>query len=395
MARLKIHTPNQSRPNGTPAVSSPAEGQGQGSNTQAAKVAAAAPANGPSNPTAKATGSPPKKAAPSGKSAPTRDRPDIELQYLPVDQLVPNPWNPNRFTDEQRAELREEVRRAGRLPKPVLVRPLNDGRFEIVDGQHGWEAARDEGLAKVPCEVVVLTDFEAKRETYVRNQHGTLDRLFTGRLLQGLAEEVRKNANGATVSQRRIAKELNIDEATLRNHMLYPQAVEMRRAYAPEGADETITNLSIERVRKYLELPPNRRDEWLDAGAQLDQAAAILAEAGTKSRRSKSGATAGSTAPAAGAADGDQPHATGEEDAARGEDEEADDDAALDDPPSPETAADAPPEAPLTPAEEQSANGVLRLYRDARPLLRQKILAGLGAYPDAVDYFRQMIRTGG
>jgi len=66
------------------------------------------------------------------------------------------------MTPDAFAELVAEVRHLGRLPKPVVVRPHRD-RWLIVDGEHGWRAAREAGLAEVPCEVIEVGDFEAMR----------------------------------------------------------------------------------------------------------------------------------------------------------------------------------------------------------------------------------------
>jgi hypothetical protein len=45
------------------------------------------------------------------------------IKTLPTDQLQPNDYNPNRMTKAEFAELVEEVKHLGRLPKPVIVRP--------------------------------------------------------------------------------------------------------------------------------------------------------------------------------------------------------------------------------------------------------------------------------
>ncbi len=57
---------------------------------------------------------------------------------LPLTALQPNDYNPNHMADERFAELVEEVRHLGCLPKPVVARPNGDGRYIIVDGEHGW-----------------------------------------------------------------------------------------------------------------------------------------------------------------------------------------------------------------------------------------------------------------
>src|SRR5215208_6586730 len=87
-----------------------------------------------------------------------------DVCQLPTEALSPNNWNPNRMTDEEFAELVEEVRYLRRLPKPVVVRngcAGEAGEYLIVDGEHGWRAAQEVGLAEVACEIIAADDFEA------------------------------------------------------------------------------------------------------------------------------------------------------------------------------------------------------------------------------------------
>ena len=95
-----------------------------------------------------------------------------EIIQLKTDQIHPNEYNPNEMTDSEFAELVAEVEHMGRLPKPVIVRANAEG-YVIVDGEHGWRAAKEKGLKEIPCEVIEVDDFEAMRQTYKRNQHGT------------------------------------------------------------------------------------------------------------------------------------------------------------------------------------------------------------------------------
>ena len=46
-----------------------------------------------------------------------------ETMTLPVSALKPNDYNPNTMSEDGFAELVDEVRHLGRLPKPVVVRP--------------------------------------------------------------------------------------------------------------------------------------------------------------------------------------------------------------------------------------------------------------------------------
>jgi len=86
------------------------------------------------------------------------------ITHLPINQLQPNAWNPNQMTDTQFRELVEEVRRLGRVPKPIVVRHHGE-QFEIVDGEHNWQAAQEVGLTELPCEIIDADDFEAMLQT--------------------------------------------------------------------------------------------------------------------------------------------------------------------------------------------------------------------------------------
>ncbi len=172
------------------------------------------------------------------------------------------------MSDEEFAELVAEVRHLGRLPKPVVVRRKGDG-WEIVDGEHSWRAAQETGLTDVPCEVIDADDFESMRQTYKRNQHGTHDSVRLGRMFRQMTE-----ARG--LSQRALAKEINVSEGTVRNAMVYAEAAHLRNGYArasePEaqGAEaREIAELSVREARAYVALPAHVRDIWLDSGAEL------------------------------------------------------------------------------------------------------------------------------
>jgi hypothetical protein len=204
------------------------------------------------------------------------------------------------------------------------------------------------------------------------------------------------SAEAPEKSQRRFARENNLSETALRNYLLYARAAGVRYANAPETADDTIRDLSVAKLRLYLQLPDDRRDEWLDRGASTDEANEILAKAATQRKGSTGSAKTRASAPAARSRTPEEPAVAdgGEEDegptcakAGGGEDGvQANGPAAGD-------AEDTPSE-PLTPAEQEVVSNVLGSYRDGRPLVRQKILGGLGAYPDAVAFFRRMIKSG-
>ena len=84
----------------------------------------------------------------------------LKVQDISVEKLTPNPWNPNRMSDEMFAKLRAYIEREG-FVEPIIVRPRDDG-FEILGGFHRWKVAQELGHKSVPCVVVRLDDRRAK-----------------------------------------------------------------------------------------------------------------------------------------------------------------------------------------------------------------------------------------
>jgi ParB/RepB/Spo0J family partition protein len=197
---------------------------------------------------------------PKNGRKPKAEQQKSAITFLPVEQLQPNEYNPNRMATEEFQELLAEVRHLSRLPKPVIVRCRGDV-YTIVDGEHGWRAAREVGLAEVPCEVIDADDFEAMRQTYKRNQHGTHDPVLLGRMFQSMMQT-------RSLSARALAREIAVSEGTVRNAVLYAEADKVRNSYARKG-DAEISRLSVRQVRCFTALPTAVANLWLDCRADL------------------------------------------------------------------------------------------------------------------------------
>ena len=72
-------------------------------------------------------------------------------QEIAIGDIDPNPDQPRRaFSVESIAQLAQSIREQGLL-QPILVVPMNGGRYRIVAGERRWRAARMAGLDRVPC----------------------------------------------------------------------------------------------------------------------------------------------------------------------------------------------------------------------------------------------------
>jgi ParB family chromosome partitioning protein len=74
-----------------------------------------------------------------------------ELRQIAVELIVANPSQPRRsFEEDSLLALAESIRARGVI-QPVLVRPLVDGRYELIAGERRWRAARMAQLETMPA----------------------------------------------------------------------------------------------------------------------------------------------------------------------------------------------------------------------------------------------------
>src|SRR5919201_1505693 len=85
----------------------------------------------------------------------------VELRELSTELIRPNPRQPRTRIDPASIEsLAASVADAG-VVQPLIVRPLGDGRYELVAGERRWRAAREARLGTVPA--IVRDEGEADR----------------------------------------------------------------------------------------------------------------------------------------------------------------------------------------------------------------------------------------
>jgi ParB family transcriptional regulator, chromosome partitioning protein len=92
-----------------------------------------------------------------------------EHQHIALDKLVPGLYQPRKFFyEEDLQELSDSIKQNGVL-QPLIVRPLNDGIYQIIAGERRWRASKLAGLTTVPVLVKNLTDKEALEFAIIEN----------------------------------------------------------------------------------------------------------------------------------------------------------------------------------------------------------------------------------
>lgn len=106
-----------------------------------------------------------------------------------VEDLVPNPWNPNRMDGEMFRKELASIKQFG-FVNPIIARRFGR-QVQIIDGEHRWRAAKELGMTEVPVTLIDgLSDADAKQLTIVLNEtRGRADADLLGALLKDLLAE--------------------------------------------------------------------------------------------------------------------------------------------------------------------------------------------------------------
>ncbi|HEX4524524.1 MAG TPA: ParB/RepB/Spo0J family partition protein [Casimicrobiaceae bacterium] len=139
----------------------------------------------------------------------TTETPSREsLQTIPVDRIRPGKYQPRSRMDETSLdELAASIRAQG-LMQPILVRPVDANRFEIIAGERRWLAARRAGLSEVPALVREVPDQAALALALIENiQREDLNPLEEAQGIKRLIDEfgLTHEAAGEAVGRSRSA----------------------------------------------------------------------------------------------------------------------------------------------------------------------------------------------
>ncbi len=109
---------------------------------------------------------------------------------LSVDSLQPGKYQPRTHMDQESLnELAASIKAQG-VMQPILVRPVDGGRYEIIAGERRWRAARLAGLREVPAMVREIPDDAALAMSLIENiQRENLNPLEEAMGIQRLIDE--------------------------------------------------------------------------------------------------------------------------------------------------------------------------------------------------------------
>jgi ParB family chromosome partitioning protein len=132
---------------------------------------------------------------------------------IPIEQIDRNPFQTrSQMNDEQLAELAASITANG-VVQPVLVRPLANGRFQLIAGERRWRASELAGKKTVPAILRRVSDEQAMEITIVENlQRTDLNPMEQARAFERLSREFH-------MTQEQMAVRTGKDRATVANFL--------------------------------------------------------------------------------------------------------------------------------------------------------------------------------
>lgn len=91
------------------------------------------------------------------------------IDYIAVDAICPNVYQPRKHFDEDAIEELAQSISAYGIIQPISIRRLDGGRFELVAGERRLRAARKLGMEQVPAIIVDITDRDSAAIALLEN----------------------------------------------------------------------------------------------------------------------------------------------------------------------------------------------------------------------------------
>jgi ParB family transcriptional regulator, chromosome partitioning protein len=201
------------------------------------------------------------------------------VRRIPVDSVLPNPYQPRTvFDDERIEELCHTIRTHG-IIQPIVVRK-REGGYELIAGERRLRAAKKLGMERIPAVVREMSDTEAASAALIEN----LQREGLTAIEEAAAYQKLIKLHGLT--QESLAQRLGKSQSTIANKLrLLTLPEEIQRALLErkiterharaflslENSEDQIRLLgeilekglnvkqTEERVRRLLEKKPSQR----------------------------------------------------------------------------------------------------------------------------------------
>ncbi len=149
----------------------------------------------------------------AGRPSVEPQSPLVSTSEVEISKIEPNPYQPRtEFDQEALEELAASIKLLG-LIQPITLRPLDNGRYQIISGERRFRASQLAGLERVPAYIRKTDDRGMLEMAIVENiQREDLDAIEVALSFQRLIEE-------CSLTQEAMAERVGKKRATVTNYL--------------------------------------------------------------------------------------------------------------------------------------------------------------------------------
>jgi ParB family chromosome partitioning protein len=146
---------------------------------------------------------------------------------IPTGEIDRNPFQTRTNFDEKAMEELAASIAANGVVQPILVRPLPNGRFQLIAGERRWLASQRAGKSTVPAFLRQVSDEQAMEITIIENlQRADLNPIEQARAFERLGREF-------GMTQEQMASRTGKERGTISNYLRLlklPESVQLKVA---------------------------------------------------------------------------------------------------------------------------------------------------------------------
>ncbi|WP_349568924.1 ParB/RepB/Spo0J family partition protein [Azotobacter salinestris] len=172
-----------------------------------------------------------------------------ELQHLPLELIQRGRYQPRRDMDPVALEELAQSILAQGVMQPIVVRPVDGQRYEIIAGERRWRASQQAGLERIPAIVREVPDEAAIAMALIENiQRENLNPIEEALALQRLQQEFQ-------LTQQQVADAVGKSRVSISNLLRLISLPEEIKTLLSHG------DLEMGHARALLGLPAERQVE--------------------------------------------------------------------------------------------------------------------------------------
>lgn len=133
--------------------------------------------------------------------------------FIKLESIDVNPYQPRtQFDEAELQDLAQSIKTYG-LIQPVTVRPIENGRYQLISGERRFRAAKLAGLTEIPAFVRTVDDVQSVQMALVENiQRSDLNAIEVALCYQLLIDECHLNVE-------ELSDKLGKDRSTVSNYL--------------------------------------------------------------------------------------------------------------------------------------------------------------------------------